>query len=126
MEILGIFYEKILYKDILFWYAIQGKKAFRELAHYAISNVGKKFSYRNIFRLLGIKSDTSTENYILCMEASFFIFQVPKHDYSFKKQYVSNKKIYCIDNGLSTRVAFLFSQDDGRLLENMVFIELHR
>lgn len=126
VEILGIFYKNILYKDILFRYAIQGKKAFPELAHYVISNVGKEFSYRNIFRLLGIKSDTSTENCISYMEASFLIFQVPKHDYSFKKQYVSNKKIYCIDNGLSTRVASLFSQDGGRLLGNMVFIELHR
>lgn len=43
-----------------------------------------------------------------------------------KKQYVSNKKIYCVDNGLSSRVAFRFSQESGRLLENMVFIELRR
>jgi hypothetical protein len=125
-EILATLYENILYKDILFRYAIQEKKAFRELAHYAISNIGKEFSYRNISRLLGIKSDTSTKNYISYMEASFLLFQVPKYDYSLKKQYVSNKKIYCIDNGLSSRVAFRFSQDSGRLLENMVFIELRR
>lgn len=125
-EILATLYENILYKDILFRYAIQEKKAFRELAHYAISNIGKEFSYRNISRLLGIKSDTSTKNYISYMEASFLLFQVLKYDYSLKKQYVSNKKIYCIDNGLSSRVAFRFSQDSGRLLENMVYIELRR
>lgn len=125
-EILATLYENILYKDILFRYTIQEKKAFRELAHYLISNIGKEFSYRNISRLLDIKSDTSTKNYISYMEASFLLFWVPKYDYSLKKQYVSNKKIYCIDNGLSSIVAFRFSQDSGRLLENMVFIELRR
>lgn len=125
-EILATLYENILYKDILFRYAIQEKKAFRELAHYALSNIGKEFSYRKISRLLGIKSDTSTKNYLSYMEGPFLLFQVPKYDYSLKKQYISNKKIYCIDNGLSSRVAFRFSQDSGRLLENMVFIELRR
>jgi uncharacterized protein len=125
-ELLSTLYENILYKDILFRYAIQEKKAFRELAYYAVSNTGKEFSYRNISRLLGIKSDTSTKNYLSYMEEAFLLFQTPKYDYSLKKQYVSNKKIYCIDNGLSNRVAFRFSQDSGRLLENMVFIELRR
>ena len=125
-ELLTTLYENILYKDILFRYAIQEKKAFRELAYYAISNIGKEFSYRNISRLLGIKSDTSTKNYLSYMEEAFLLFQTPKYDYSLKKQYVSNKKIYCIDNGLSNRVAFRFSQDSGRLLENLVFIELLR
>ncbi|MCX6308922.1 MAG: ATP-binding protein, partial [Bacteroidia bacterium] len=125
-ELLSTLYENILYKDILFRYAIQEKKAFRELAYYAVSNTGKEFSYRNISRLLGIKSDTSTKNYLSYMEEAFLLFQTPKYDYSLKKQYVSNKKIYCIDNGLSNRVAFRFSQDSGRLLENLVFIELLR
>jgi uncharacterized protein len=125
-EILSTLYENIMYKDILYRYAIHEKKAFRELAHYTLSNTAKEFSYRNISRLLGIRSDTSTKNYLSYMEEAFLLFQVSKYDYSLKKQYVSNKKIYCIDNGLSTRVAFRISQDSGRLLENMVFIELCR
>lgn len=125
-EILATLYENILYKDILFRHAIQEKKAFRELAHYVLSNIGKEFSYRKISSLLGIKSDTSTKNYLSYMEDSFLLFQIPKYDYSLKKQYVSNKKMYCIDNGLSSRIAFRFSKESGRLLENMVFIELRR
>lgn len=125
-EVLTTLYENILYKDILFRHSIQEKKAFRELANYALSNIGKEFSYLNISRLLGIKSDTSTKNYLSYMEEAFLLFQLPKYDYSLKKQYVSNKKMYCIDNGLRNRVAFRFSEDSGRLLENLVFIELRR
>lgn len=125
-EILATLYENILYKDILFRYAIQEKKAFRELAHYAFSNIGKEFSYRNISRTLAIKSDTSVKNYLSYMEEAFLLFQTSKYDYSLKKQYVSGKKLYCVDNGLSNRVSFRFSQDRGRLLENLVFVELLR
>ena len=36
------------------------------------------------------------------------------------------KKIYCIDNGLLNEVSFKFSEDVGKLMENLVFVELKR
>lgn len=36
------------------------------------------------------------------------------------------KKIYCIDNGLRNAVSFKFSKDEGKLAENLVFLELKR
>ncbi|OPZ97370.1 MAG: hypothetical protein BWY72_01245 [Bacteroidetes bacterium ADurb.Bin416] len=125
-DVLSTLYENILFKDILFRYAIQERRSFRSLAYYALSNIGKEFSYRNITNILGIKSDTSTKNYLAFMEEAYLLFQVPKYDHSLKKQYVSNKKLYSIDNGLSGSVAFRISQDRGRLLENLVYIELFR
>ena len=35
-------------------------------------------------------------------------------------------EIYCIDNGLRNAVSFTFSKDEGRLAENLVFLELMR
>ena len=49
-----------------------------------------------------------------------------KYDYSLKKQFVSDKKVFVIDNGLRNEIAFSTSEDRGRLLENLVFIELKR
>jgi len=43
-----------------------------------------------------------------------------------KAQSRNNKKIYCIDNGLRNAVSFKFSEDEGRLAENLVFVELMR
>ncbi len=43
-----------------------------------------------------------------------------------KKQLVNPRKVYTVDNGLRNAVAFKFSQDEGRLLENAVFMELRR
>ena len=54
------------------------------------------------------------------------IFLVPLFSYSPKAQQVNPKKNYAIDNGLRNAVSFRFSEDFGRLLENLVFIELKR
>ena len=43
-----------------------------------------------------------------------------------KVQQVNPKKAYCVDNGLRNAVAFAFSRDEGRLAENLAFIELKR
>ena len=46
--------------------------------------------------------------------------------YSFKEQKTLASKVYCIDNGLRNAVSFKFSKDEGKLAENLVFIELKR
>jgi uncharacterized protein len=77
-------------------------------------------------KILNIKSTSSVKNYIEFLESVYLLFELFKYDYSLKKQYVSNKKVYAIDNGLRNVVAFKHSADSGRLLENLVFIELLR
>lgn len=68
----------------------------------------------------------SVRNYVGFLEESYLIFELFKYDYSLKKQYISNKKLYVIDNGMRNATAFDFSADRGRLLENLVYIELKR
>jgi predicted AAA+ superfamily ATPase len=66
------------------------------------------------------------KNYIDYLESTYLIFQLEKYDYSLKKQIISPKKIYAIDTAFIDIVSFKFSEDLGRLLENIVFIELKR
>ena len=49
-----------------------------------------------------------------------------KFDYSLKKQIQNPKKTYFIDNALIRRLGFMFTEEKGRLLENIVFLELRR
>ncbi len=125
-EFLKRTYEDILHKDLLVRFGIKEIKAFKQLAAYLFSNFTKKISYNSLKKTLGFKSATSVKNYIEFMQESFLIFELFKYDYSLKKQFVSDKKIYAIDNGLRNSVSFYFSEDYGRLLENAVFIELRR
>lgn len=125
-EYLKRIYEDILYKDILTRFGIREVKAFRELAGYLFSNITGEISYNGLKNLLGFKSAISVKNYIQFIKESYLLFELYKYDYSLKKQFVSDKKIYAIDNGLRNSVAFRFSADRGKLLENLVFLEMAR
>jgi predicted AAA+ superfamily ATPase len=125
-DFLILLYNNILYKDVLFRFAIREKRTFREVANFALTNIGKEFSFENIAKTLNIKSNASVKKYLDNMEEAYLVFTLPKYDFSLKKQYTSNKKVYVIDNGLRNNVAFHFWDDNGKLLENAVFLELKR
>jgi len=71
-------------------------------------------------------SKNTVIEYIHHFEDAYLFFQNLKYEYSLAKQMGSIKKIYCIDNGLLNAVSFKFSEDLGRALENVVFIELRQ
>ena len=119
-------YEDILYRDIVARYGIKQVKPLRELGLYFLSNIGGTFSYNNLKNVLGVGSMNTIKSYTDFMENSYLIFLVNRFSYSLKQQFVSLKKIYCIDNGLAEAVAFQFSKNKGKFLENLVFLELRR
>lgn len=119
-------YQDVLLKDLIVRFKIRDVKAFRELALFLISNAGSLASFNNLKKLLGFKSVTTVKNYVDFLEESFLIFSVSKFDYSIKKQIINDRKIYAIDTGIINSMAFLFSENFGHLLENIVYIELER
>ena len=125
-EFLFRVYEDILYKDLIVRYKIKNTKQFKNLSQYLFTNFTNSISYNSLKSVLNIKSATTVQEYISYLEESYLIFELYKYDFSLKKQFVSNKKVYTIDNGIRNKVALRFSSDRGRFLENMVFIELKR
>jgi predicted AAA+ superfamily ATPase len=125
-EYLKRIYEDIIYRDIITRFGIKEVKSFRELTNYIFTNFTKEASYNTLKDILGIKTTMSVRNYVGFLEESYLIFELFKYDYSLKKQYISDKKLYVIDNGMRNATAFYFSADRGRLLENLVYIELKR
>ncbi len=125
-EYLKRIYDDILYRDIISRFGIREVKGFRQLARYLVTNTANPATYNALKNTLGFKSVGSVRDYVGFLEQAYLIFEIFRHDFSLKKQYVSDKKLYCIDNGLRNAVAFRFSDDKGRLLENLVLIELLR
>ena len=119
-------YEDILYRDIVARYDIKQVKALRELGLYLLSNIGNLFSYNSLKNVLGVKSMNTVRSYSDYLENSFLVLLVNRFSYSLKQQFVANKKIYCIDSGLAESVAFQFSKNKGKYLENLVALELRR
>ncbi len=124
--ILKQIYEDILYRDIAARYKIKEIKALRELTLYLLSNIAGLFSFNKLKQILNLGSANTVKSYVDYLENSFLIFTSRRFSYSLKQQFVAPKKIYAIDNGLIEAVAFQFSKNRGKYLENLVFLELRR
>jgi len=119
-------YENILYKDIIVRYNLSNEKAMKELVYLAVNNFSKEISFNSFKKSLGLGSSTTVKEYFGYLENSFLFFLVPKYDYSLKRQIHSNKKLYVADNALAINLGFSFSKNLGKILENLVFLELKR
>lgn len=129
-QILQGYFDLIFYKDIVERYKIRNFNLMKDLMRYLLSNFSSLFSlngYYNFLKSLGqrIGKDTLFE-YLSWLEDANFVKLVPLFDFSLKKQMVNPKKIYCIDTGLITAISSQFSENKGRYLENLVFLELLR
>jgi predicted AAA+ superfamily ATPase len=125
-EYLKRIYDDILFRDIISRYRIREVKGFRQLAHYLFTNAANAATYNALKNILGFKSVASVRDYVGFLEEAYLVFECFRYDFSLKKQYVNEKKLYCIDTGMRNAVAFRFSDDRGRMLENLVYIELLR
>src|SRR3989344_3299454 len=120
------YFEDILNKDIIKRYGIKKVKELKDLILYLFSNVSKTYSYSTLKQISSIKSLSMINNYIGHLKNVFVASTINKFDYSIKKQRVSSSKFYVLDNSFLKTVAFNFSENTGKRLENLVFIELVR
>jgi len=119
-------YDDVLYRDIATRYKLDNVKSLKELAFYLVSNTASLVSYNKLKDLLKLGSVNTVINYVDYLENSWLFFVVNKYAYSVKEQQIAAKKIYGIDTGLIQSVGFSFSQNKGKLMENMVFLQLRR
>ncbi|MCL7474727.1 MAG: ATP-binding protein [ANME-2 cluster archaeon] len=120
------YFEDILNKDILNRYKVREVKELKDLILFLFSNIGGIYSYSTLKKVCGIKSLSTIKNYIDYFQNVFLVYQVGRFDYSIKKQKVSSSKIYVGDNSFLKTVSFNFSENTGKRLENLVFLELKR
>jgi predicted AAA+ superfamily ATPase len=125
-EILQELFNDIIMRDIVVRHKLRSPKVIKEMALYLITNVGVEFSYNNLAKTFNLGSTNSAVAFVSYLEDSYLIFTVSKFDYSLKKQMVNPKKVYSIDNGLSSANSISFSSNKGRMLENWVFLDLKR
>ena len=124
-EILRNYFQTIYLKDIIYPNNLRNNRDVFDLLYFVLSNIAKPFSYSNIAKTLDITGETVKE-YINCADDSYLTYTLTKFDRSVKKQIINPKKIYCLDTGLVNSISFKFSENRGRLLENLVYMTLKR
>ncbi len=125
-EYLATLFDSIIYKDIVKRYKIRSVQGISDLATYLVSNTANEFSYNTLTQVTKCKSVHTIEKYLKYLEEAFIFFKIKKFSFKVKEQVVSNKKIYCTDNGFVYAKAFKFKSDIGKLFENTVATELKK
>jgi len=126
LEIHKTLYDDVLYRDVANRYKLESMKSLKELAFYLVSNTSSLVSFNKLKELLKLGSVNTVKSYIDYLENSWLFFVVNKYAYSVKEQQIAAKKIYNVDTGLVRSVGFSFSDNEGRLMENTVFLQLKR
>lgn len=124
-EVLLTYYETIVLKDCVFNYQVRETKTLRKLALYMLTNCSTLYSYNSLAKNLE-SNDNTVKEFIHILENGFLIDEIKNFSYSLKTQTRSKKKSYCVDNGLLQAVVLRFSEDKGKLFENLVFTELKK
>lgn len=119
-------FESILFKDIVKRYNVRYSKKLYDLGFYLITNHSTEFSYTRLKNTIEFRSVHTVENYMNYLNEAFLIFTADRFSYKVKEQMRSPKKVYAYDTGMINAVKFKVTPDNGRLMENLVAIELFR
>lgn len=129
LEILKEYYETIIARDLMERFSLRNIQLLKEMLKYLLTNISSLFSLNAYFKAVSQAFHPSKETlveYLSYILETEIIHLVPIFSYSLKVQQVNPRKAYSVDNGLRNAVAFKFSKDEGRLVENIVFQELKR
>ena len=126
LELINSYFQDILYRDIIARYHLTQVDEIKQIGLFFAANIGKIFSYTTLQKISGVKSLSSIKDYLYYYSQSYLFFYLKKFDFSVKKQIMSSKKVYSIDAGFANRIGFSFSENKGRILENIVYLELLR
>jgi hypothetical protein len=124
-RILSEIVDVTIFRDIVERYDVKNIKMLKLFLN-AIFN-SKEFSIHKFYNFLksqGYKVSKNTlYTYFGYFEDSFIVFPLKRFSYSYKNIESSISKMYLVDNGLLSLQGI---EDYGRLIENIVFIELKR
>jgi len=124
-RVLQDYYETILNRDIIARYRVREIGKLKTLARYYLTNISSPVTHRKTGRFSGIPAET-VRRFSEHIQTAKLIFFVSRFSFSLKEQDISPKKVYAIDVGLANAVGFRFRENFGRLMENVVAIELQR
>jgi len=129
-RIIQDYFNTVFYRDLVERYRINNTNLLRLWMNALMINISTLVSFRkyeNDFKSRGEKlSVASLANFSRYLEEVYFGFFVELYSQSERKRRMNPRKFYLIDTALHNYLTLRFSQNKGRLLENIVFLELRR
>lgn len=120
-------YNNTISKDIIERYNLRSPEKLNEVVKFLFDNISNETSILNIERQLGGSvSNDSINKYVQGLLDSYLIYRCDRMDLKGKKILTSSPKYYICDMGLRHAVLGSRIGDDGKILENIVYLELIR
>lgn len=124
-QILLNYFEDILNKDVIKRFKIRKIEQLNNLAKFYLSNISSLVTFSSLEKSLKFSADT-IEKFSGYLEDAYILFFLKRFSFKIKEQQKSPRKVYAVDTGLANTIGFRFTQNLGRLAENLVFLELKR
>ncbi|MBU4579427.1 ATP-binding protein [Patescibacteria group bacterium] len=121
---LDTFFDSVLLKDAIKRYKVRFPQKIYDLSLYLMNNYSQEASLNKLKNILNFNSVNTLEKYLNYLEETYLIFILNRYSYKMKERIKAPKKIYIVDNGLIKAKTSGFSPDSGKLMENLVFMEL--
>ena len=122
--------DAVIYRDIVERYNIHNSPVVRELIKYCLQNSASLLSMNKIYHRFKSQGQMVGKNSLYAfmeyLEDAYCLFSVSLYSFSFLKQTVNPKKIYCIDQGLISAYTIKPEYEQASRLENTVFCQLRR
>ncbi|MEE9390239.1 MAG: ATP-binding protein [Candidatus Aminicenantaceae bacterium] len=129
-RILQDYFNTIFYRDLVERYRIKNSGLLRQWLNSLMMNLSSPISFNKVendFKSRGMKLSRATlSSYARYVEDIFFGFFVELYSESVRKRQINPKKFYLIDQGMHNYLTLKFTENRGRILENLVFLELRR
>ena len=123
---LSALYDSILLKDITKRFRVRNSNELYNLSSYLLSNYCNSFSINQLAEELHIGSAHTVQKFCNYLTEPHLFFYLPRFNNKLKIMKKAPQKVYIIDNGFVAARSFELSENRGRLLENLVFVELLR
>jgi predicted AAA+ superfamily ATPase len=126
MSILKPIFRDIVTKDVVRRYKIKNINAVEVLAKHLVSNFSNEMTYNKLKDAIEVKKINTIKNYVNYLQDAYLAFILERFSFKLKQQTIAPKKIYCIDSGIINTISFRTSENYGKLMENLVMVELLR
>lgn len=117
-------YDTIIVKDIVRRYNIRNVNELYNMADWLLSNFTNPFNYNTLAHELGLASVNTVQKFCRYLQNTYLFQYLPRFNNKLKLMKKADQKVYVVDNGFVMSRAFELTGNKGRLLENLVFLEL--
>ena len=122
--------ELVLLRDIVERYNVKNISLMRYLIKAILKGTASLFSVNKLFNDIKsqglVLSKNTLYDYVAYIEDAYLAFFTPVYSESLRKQQNNLRKQYAIDSGLVSACVFSFSENTGRLFENMCYLDIRR